>query len=50
MSRMKDLVMDVLEAYEEERLPMSVIADMYDISIEMVEQVVNDYSEDKIGA
>jgi NADH:ubiquinone oxidoreductase subunit E len=46
---MKELVMDILEAYEEERLPMSVIANMLGVSIEMVEQVISDYSEDKIG-
>ena len=49
MSKMKELVMDILEAYEEERLPMSVIANMLGVSIEMVEQVISDYSEDKIG-
>ena len=50
MSRMKELVMDILEAYEEEHLPVSVIADMFGVSIEMIEQVISDYSEDKIGA
>jgi hypothetical protein len=49
MAKMKELVMDILEAYEEERLPMSVIANMFGVSIEMVEQVISDYSEDKIG-
>jgi hypothetical protein len=50
MARMKELVMDILEAYEEEHLPVSVIANMFGVSIEMVEQVISDYSGIKIGA
>jgi hypothetical protein len=49
MARMKDLVMDILEDYEN-RIPISIIADTYEVSIEVVEQVIADYSEDKIGA
>ena len=45
MSRMKDLVMDVLEAYEEERLPVSVIAERFEISIEMVLTIIDEWSE-----
>jgi uncharacterized protein (DUF433 family) len=44
MSRMKDLVMDILEDFEN-RIPVSVIAEKYEVSIEMVEEVVELYSE-----
>jgi uncharacterized protein (DUF433 family) len=44
MSRMKDLVMDILEDFEN-RIPVSVIAKKYEVSIEMVEEVVELYSE-----
>jgi hypothetical protein len=44
MSRMKDLVMDILEDFEN-RIPVSVIARKYEVSIEMVEEVVELYSE-----
>jgi hypothetical protein len=55
MARMKDLVMDILEDYEN-RIPISIIADTYEVSVEVVEQVIADYSteavynKDKIGA
>lgn len=42
---MKELVIDILEAYEEDRLPVSVIAQMYGVSIAMVQQVIDEYSE-----
>jgi uncharacterized protein (DUF433 family) len=41
---MKDLVMDILEDFEN-RIPVSVIAKKYEVSIEMVEEVVELYSE-----
>jgi uncharacterized protein (DUF433 family) len=41
---MKDLVMDILEDFEN-RIPVSVIAEKYEVSIEMVEEVVELYSE-----
>ena len=44
MSRMKDLVIDILEDFEN-RIPVSVIAEKYEVSIEMVEEVVELYSE-----
>jgi hypothetical protein len=44
MSKMKDLVMDILEDFEN-RIPVSVIARKYEVSIEMVEEVVELYSE-----
>jgi uncharacterized protein (DUF433 family) len=44
MSKMKDLVMDILEDFEN-RIPVSVIAKKYEVSIEMVEEVVELYSE-----
>ena len=44
MARMKDLVMDILEDFEN-RIPVSVIAEKYEVSIEMVEEVVELYSE-----
>jgi uncharacterized protein (DUF433 family) len=44
MSKMKDLVMDILEDFEN-RIPVSVIAEKYEVSIEMVEEVVELYSE-----
>ena len=44
MSKMKDLVMDILEDFEN-RIPVSVIAGKYEVSIEMVEEVVELYSE-----
>ena len=44
MSKMKDLLIDVLEAYEEERLPVSVIAERFEISIEMVLRIIDEWS------
>ena len=44
MSKIKDLVMDILEDFEN-RIPVSVIAEKYEVSIEMVEEVVELYSE-----
>ena len=43
MARMKDLVMDILEDFEN-RVPVSVIAWKYGISVEEVEQVLELYS------
>ena len=43
MSKMKDLVMDILEDFEN-RIPVSVIAETYGVSIEMVETVIDEWS------
>lgn len=39
MAKMKDLVMDIVEDFEN-RVPVSVIAKNYGISVEMVEEVL----------
>ena len=44
MAKMKDLVMDILEDFENQ-IPVSVIAEKYEVSIEMVEEVVELCSE-----
>ena len=44
MSKMKDLVMDILEDFEN-RVPVSVIAKNYGMSVEEVEEVLELYSE-----
>lgn len=44
MAKMKDLVMDILEDFEN-RIPVSVIAKNYGITVEMVEEVLELYSE-----
>ena len=43
MAKMKDLVMDILEDFEN-RIPVSVIAENYGVSVEEVEEVVELYS------
>ena len=43
MSRMKDLVMDILEDFED-RIPVSVIAAKYDLSVSEVQEIIELYS------
>lgn len=45
MSRMKDLVMDILELYNDEHLALTDIAAQLGITVEMVEEVLELYSE-----
>lgn len=40
MAKMKDLVIDILEAYDEEHLPVSVIAERFGVSVAEVLQVI----------
>lgn len=44
MSRMKDLVMDILELYNDEHLALTDIAAQLGISVEMVETVVDEWA------
>jgi hypothetical protein len=44
MAKMKELIMDVLEAFEEERLPVSVIAERFDISVEQVQLILDEWA------
>ena len=50
MARMKDLVIDILELYNDEHLALTDIAAQLGISIEMVETVVDEWSGIEIGA
>ena len=45
MSKMKDLVMDILELYNNEHLALTDIAAQLGITVEMVEEVLELYSE-----
>ena len=45
MARMKDLVIDILELYNDEHLALTDIAAQLGISVEMVEEVLELYSE-----
>jgi DNA-binding Lrp family transcriptional regulator len=45
MGKMKDLVMEVLDLYNDERLPMSEIASMVDLSVPEVEAIIEEWSE-----
>ena len=44
MSKMKDLVMDILELYNDEHLALTDIAAQLGITVEMVEEVLELYS------
>ena len=43
MSKMKDLVMDILELYNDEHLALTDIAAQLGITVEMVETVVDEW-------
>ena len=45
MAKMKDLVMDILELYNDEHLALTDIAAQLGITVEMVEEVLELYSE-----
>ena len=45
MARMKDLVIDILELYNDEHLALTDIAAQLGITVEMVEEVLELYSE-----
>ena len=45
MSRMKDLILDILELYNDQRLPVSEIALMVDLSVPEVEAIIEEWSE-----
>ena len=44
MSKMKDLVMDILELYNNEHLALTDIAAQLGITVEMVETVVDEWA------
>ena len=43
MARMKDLVIEVLELYNDDRLPVSEIALVVDLSVEEVETIIEEW-------
>ena len=43
MARMKDLVIEVLELYNDDRLPVSEIAMAVDLSVEEVETIIEEW-------
>ena len=43
MSKMKDLVMDILELYNDEHLALTDIAAQLGITVEMVETVIDEW-------
>jgi len=45
MSKMKELLMDVLEAYDEERLPVSMIAERFEMSVDQVQLIIDEWSD-----
>jgi hypothetical protein len=42
---MKELLMDVLEAYDEERLPVSMIAERFEMSVDQVQLIIDEWSD-----
>lgn len=44
MAKMKDLVMDILEDFEN-RIPVSVIARKYDMSVSEVERLIDEWAD-----
>ena len=44
MSKMKDLVMDILELYNDEHLALTDIAAQLGITVDMVETVVDEWA------
>jgi predicted transcriptional regulator len=45
MSKMKELLMDILEAYDEERLPVSMIAERFEMSVDQVQLIIDEWSD-----
>ena len=43
MARMKDLVIEVLELYNDDRLPVSEIALVVELSVEEVETIIEEW-------
>lgn len=44
MAKMKDLVMDILEDFEN-RIPVSVIARKYDMTVDEVERLIDEWAD-----
>lgn len=43
MSKIKNLIYDIVEEFNEDRVPMSILADKYGMPLEVIAEILRDY-------